>query len=264
MPGRRARPCGRSRMFGSGLAATSHTLIVPSRLAETRLRPSGANATAVMGAVCPRSRAVTSFVVASQIRTVPSPPPVAKVLPSGEKATEVRCVLCPRRVFTGCPWAVSQSRTVVSSLAEARVLPSGENDRDRTQSVCPRRVAIVRRAATSHSRTVLSIPPEARVLPSGENATHSTPPVCPASVSTCCRVADIPDPDGLIQTAGGQELAVRRKGQIASMSIGCGRVARSRLAATSHRWTACTCRSRSGDEARVCAVRARTPARTSD
>src|SRR6516225_8873462 len=160
-------------MFGSVPGATSHTFTVPSRLLETRLRPSGANVKAKMEAECPRSKAVPSFIRASQIRIIPVVSPDATVFPSGEKAIEPTSVLYLRRVFNGCPVTASHSWTE-STLAEASVLPSGGKNREKTKSRCPLQVVMARRAATSHNRTVVSEPPEARIFPSGEKAKHKT------------------------------------------------------------------------------------------
>src|SRR6266404_1512440 len=84
------------KIVGSRLAATSHTLTVPSEQPVTRLWPSGAYARALTALVCPRRSPANSCVAVSQTRIVPSPPPVARALSSGEKLTATTAACAPR------------------------------------------------------------------------------------------------------------------------------------------------------------------------
>ena len=107
--------------------ATSQSRVVPSRLDDARVAPSGANATASIASRCPSREWRTVPEARSQTFTVQSSEPVASVLPSGANATHVTALVCRARVARSAALATSQSVTEASRLPEASVLPSGAN-----------------------------------------------------------------------------------------------------------------------------------------
>jgi hypothetical protein len=106
--------------------ASSHILIVLSKLPDTRCLLFGAKATEYTMSLCPSgpSRRSRRYPVkVSQTRTHLSRHPAATSLVSGEMTTEVIPVSI-LRVRTFWPASISQRRTVLSLLPEAIVRPS--------------------------------------------------------------------------------------------------------------------------------------------
>src|SRR5262249_40981021 len=76
-----------SRKMRSHSSATAHTRMVSSELPETRRRPSGEKATALIVPVWPGKAYADLPLVRSQTRTIASPPPEAARVPSGDSVT---------------------------------------------------------------------------------------------------------------------------------------------------------------------------------
>ena len=86
--------------------ATSHSMIVLSRLPVARVLPSGLNATDATPCACPVSVAVILPLATSHSLTVLSRLAEASVLPSGLNVTERTESVCLSHKFScDCPWA---------------------------------------------------------------------------------------------------------------------------------------------------------------
>src|SRR5262249_33138994 len=128
--------------------------------AETRVLPSGENASDAIDPEWPL-RGARSFQVATSHRLIlPSELLVARVLPSGLNTAHKKGLpISPLKVARSWPVAVSYSTTatsilpILSSLRQARVWLSGENGMGPkwVNPGSPLRVANTRPVATSHS-----------------------------------------------------------------------------------------------------------------
>ena len=97
-------------------------------------------------------------------------------------------------------------------LPEASVCPSGAKATEATPIVCPVRVCRQAPSLTRQSLMVSSTLPEASVCPSGAKATESHVTCMPGEGLQAGAVAHPPEFDGVIPTAGGQRLPIRREG----------------------------------------------------
>ena len=164
----------------------SHSLMVPSSLAEASVFPSGEKATAQTIPACPlsvwRSEGLAASAT-SQTFTVPSQLPEARVRPSGENATESTIArVSPEPVVE--IGELSAGGHVPEPDGPIRRPPRpGSGRRARRPGSGFRGVGASSgrrssRVATSHSKMVPSSGAVARIAPSGEKATgHEDGPV---------------------------------------------------------------------------------------
>src|SRR5262245_4216683 len=168
--------------------SVSHSLTVPSSLAEASCLPPGEKDTATTGPRCPTKRLTSSPVPTSQSRRAFSsgfgPPQPAKAdRPSGENATQRTQVFCRAKRRTSLPLATSHNRTYPSRLPDNTRSPCGDVATLATSvaGMAKQDSSSWRSSPVRHSRTVPSAPPETARLPVGENARQWTAPVWPTS-----------------------------------------------------------------------------------
>ena len=175
--------------------AASQNRTVLSPPAEARVRPSGPNATAATGAVCPlRVEGLPSG------GNIPEPddllcigtewsPTEARARPSGTECHMLDGGRMPAKGAPLLPCGDVPEPDGVSSLAEAILRPSGLKATPLTSRVWPRKIMASWSVDASQSLTVPSQLAEARVRPSGLNATPEAAAVCPRRVRISSPVA---------------------------------------------------------------------------